>query len=199
MSAGGRRRRREAGSPQRAAAFGHTRTRGSPGLEPQQQQRSVLRWWRRCLAGCCRGFRAIANRLIVGPILRVLVFGTTPALARAWVDSICRDWEFRQIIPAHFTAPIPATPADLRAAFAFAYEDLPGAAAEGEAPASGANPARALDGLLLGLLRGGGGGAKRAAVARTERAGVEYPADDIAALTSARRFLEGAGVVDRPS
>ena len=51
------------------------------------------------------------------------------------------------------------------------------------------------------LLRGGGADSngKRAAVARTGRAGVEYPAEDIAALASARRFLEGAGVVNKPS
>jgi hypothetical protein len=38
----------------------------------------------------CRGFKAIANRLIVGPILKTLVFSTEPELSREWVDSICR-------------------------------------------------------------------------------------------------------------
>lgn len=33
---------------------------------------------------------------------------------RQWVDSICSSWDFKQIIPAHFDAPIPAGPADLR-------------------------------------------------------------------------------------
>lgn len=139
----------------------------------------------------------------MGPILKTLVFSTTPALARAWVDSICRDWDFRQIIPAHFTAPVPATPADLRAAFGFVYEEEQPStsAAAASKPSGSANPAKALDGLLLGLLGGGGraAAAKGPAVPPTSRAGVVYPPADIAALDSARRLLEGAGVVNKPS
>ena len=33
---------------------------------------------------------------------------------RRWVDSICNSWDFNQIIPAHFDAPIAAGPADFR-------------------------------------------------------------------------------------
>lgn len=47
-----------------------------------------------------RGFLAIANRLIVGPILKTLVFSTTPDATRAWVDDICDSWAFTSIIPA---------------------------------------------------------------------------------------------------
>ncbi len=36
----------------------------------------------------------------MGPILKTLVFSTTPEVTRAWVDSICADWAFTSIIPA---------------------------------------------------------------------------------------------------
>ena len=36
------------------------------------------------------------------------------------MESICKEWEFKQIIPAHFDAPIAANPADLRYALPFA-------------------------------------------------------------------------------
>jgi hypothetical protein len=123
------------------------------------------------------GFAAVAEKLIVGPILKTLVFSTEPELARAWIDSICRDWDFAQVVPAHFQAPVRARPADLRAAFGFLYE---GDAAAKVAGGGG------LGGLLGGLLRGGGG-ARR----------VEYPADDIAALDNAKRFLQRIGAVNK--
>ena len=31
-----------------------------------------------------------------------------------WIEDIASNWEFRRIIPAHFAAPVPATPQDLR-------------------------------------------------------------------------------------
>ena len=31
-----------------------------------------------------------------------------------WIEDIASNWDFRQIIPAHFAAPVPATPQDLR-------------------------------------------------------------------------------------
>eukprot|EP00951_Prasinocladus_malaysianus_P009631 scaffold70307_cov44-Prasinocladus_malaysianus.AAC.2 len=40
-----------------------------------------------------------------------------PLAVRTWVDDIVRDWKFKQIIPCHFAAPIPATPKDFRQAF----------------------------------------------------------------------------------
>jgi len=45
-----------------------------------------------------------------------------PFQTRRWVDSICNDWDFNKVIPCHFNAPIPARPADVKRAFAFAYE-----------------------------------------------------------------------------
>ena len=127
----------------------------------------------------------------------------------------------------HFTAPVRATPADLKAAFSFVYEPQlsaeraaaaaveaakaagkgsPAKAAPKAAPASTANPAQALDGLLVGLLgglnisgaapppskkdNGGGKGGDKAG-------GFAYPAEDIAALNVARRVLVKAGVVNK--
>jgi hypothetical protein len=51
------------------------------------------------------------------------VYRQAPKTVRAWVTSICRDWPFTQIIPAHFAAPIKATPAEFKEAFAFLFED----------------------------------------------------------------------------
>ncbi len=41
---------------------------------------------------------------------------------KEWVDSMVRDWKFKQIIPAHFAAPIKAGPSDLSKAFSFLDE-----------------------------------------------------------------------------
>lgn len=40
-----------------------------------------------------------------------------------WIDGIARDWRFKRIIPAHFSAPINASRSDFLAAFAF-LDDL---------------------------------------------------------------------------
>lgn len=124
------------------------------------------------------------------------------------------------LAPQHFTAPVPATPSDLRAAFSFVYEPQlsaeraaaaaaqgaaaqPSAAAKAAVAAVGkggesANPAKVLDGLLLSLLGGvTGGGAKAAPAAPKARQGFTYPAEDIAALNAAKRFLVSAGVVNK--
>ncbi len=36
------------------------------------------------------------------------------AQSRRWIEDITDNWEFKRIIPAHFAAPVPATPRDLR-------------------------------------------------------------------------------------
>ncbi|KAI3435565.1 hypothetical protein D9Q98_001630 [Chlorella vulgaris] len=166
-----------------------------------------------------KGFFAVADKLIVGPILKTLVFSTLPDATRRWVDSICTDWAFTSIIPAHFTAPIPAGPAQFRAAFSFVYEPQLSAerAAAGQAgtPAGkaaarvaaaerkeeSANPAKALDGVLVGLLGKLGGSSKAAAQDRARAAasqrGFTYPEEDIAALNAAKRFLVRLGVVNK--
>jgi Domain of unknown function (DUF4336) len=58
------------------------------------------------------------GRLLVAPILQQLILNRQPQLALAWVDRVAQ-WDFQQIVPCHFQAPIPATPQDFRAAFDF--------------------------------------------------------------------------------
>lgn len=49
-----------------------------------------------------------------------------------WVEDICGDWDFRQVVPCHFEAPVKAGPAEFRRAFAFAYEQVRAFALRGE-------------------------------------------------------------------
>jgi hypothetical protein len=58
------------------------------------------------------------GRLIVAPILQTLIFNRGPEAVLAWVDKIA-EWNFEQVIPGHFSAPVAATPAELRHAFDF--------------------------------------------------------------------------------
>jgi hypothetical protein len=76
-------------------------------------------------------FNAIRDRLFVGPVVETLVYSKVPATVRAWVDDICNSWDFKQVIPCHFDGPVPATPADFRQAFAFAYNTTGGVEEEG--------------------------------------------------------------------
>ena len=36
---------------------------------------------------------------------------------RKWIEAMAEDWDFKQIVPAHFAAPIPCTGRELVAAF----------------------------------------------------------------------------------
>lgn len=56
--------------------------------------------------------------LIVAPILQTLIFNRGPQAVRAWADRIAQ-WDFTQVIPCHFSAPVQATPSEFRAAFNF--------------------------------------------------------------------------------
>ena len=132
----------------------------------------------------------------MSPIVATLVFSTSPADSRRWVESICRDWNFRQIIPAHFSAPIPATPADLRAAFSFVFYDQQQQQGRraGTQEHLGNGGVAGGGGLLSGwFARLGLGGSVRAA----GKQGVVYPEEDIRALNSAKEFLKSAGVVNK--
>ena len=40
--------------------------------------------------------------------------GQVPGAVADWVEDMCSSWDFRRIIPCHFSAPIAAKPADLR-------------------------------------------------------------------------------------
>ena len=73
--------------------------------------------------------------------------------------------------------------------------------AAGPERSDSANPAKVLDGLLVGLLGGLGagvrGGEGKAAAAAPGPRAFTYPPEDIAALNAAKRFLVSAGVVNK--
>lgn len=58
------------------------------------------------------------GRLVVAPILQTLIFNRDPQTVLAWVDRIAQ-WDFHQVIPSHFSAPIDATAAEFLQAFEF--------------------------------------------------------------------------------
>jgi hypothetical protein len=68
-------------------------------------------------------FKALAGRLIVPPVVRTLIYAQNPARVREWVDRVAARWDFDQIVPAHFQAPIQASPRDFARAFAFLEDD----------------------------------------------------------------------------
>jgi Domain of unknown function (DUF4336) len=69
--------------------------------------------WPQSFAALCGG-----GRPFVAPILQTLILNRDPQTTLAWVDRVAR-WDFQQIIPCHFQAPITTTPAAFRQAFAF--------------------------------------------------------------------------------
>ncbi|MEO1388169.1 MAG: DUF4336 domain-containing protein [Cyanobacteria bacterium J06634_6] len=58
------------------------------------------------------------GRLIVAPILQTLIFNRGPDAVLHWADTIA-GWDFEQVLPCHFSAPVNATPAEFRRAFDF--------------------------------------------------------------------------------
>jgi len=58
------------------------------------------------------------GRLIVAPILQTLIFNRDSKAVLAWVDQIVQ-WDFQQVIPCHFEAPVAATPEMVYGAFDF--------------------------------------------------------------------------------
>jgi hypothetical protein len=71
-----------------------------------------------------KSFEVLVSREIplVAPILQTLILPQDVNKARNWVNQIS-NWQFQQIIPAHFAAPIKATPQQFREAFSFLDED----------------------------------------------------------------------------
>lgn len=64
------------------------------------------------------------GRLIVAPILQTLIFNRGPKHVLDWADTIA-SWDFEQVIPCHFSAPVAATPAEFRQAFNFLEQPNP--------------------------------------------------------------------------
>lgn len=69
-----------------------------------------------------RSFEAFKDRLIVPPVVETLVYSKIKVTVRNWVERMLK-WPVKQVIPAHFDAPIPASPALIKQAFSFCYED----------------------------------------------------------------------------
>lgn len=67
-----------------------------------------------------RSFEALRGngRPFVAPILQALILNRAPQETLDWVDQVA-SWNFQQIIPCHFDAPIAAGPQQFISAFAF--------------------------------------------------------------------------------
>jgi hypothetical protein len=72
-----------------------------------------------------RSFDALRGdgRLFVAPILQTLILNRAPQETLDWANQIAR-WNFQRIIPCHLDAPIQATPAQFRQAFAFLEQSV---------------------------------------------------------------------------
>ena len=88
--------------------------------EPDPDNAGVVTW----TDGWHDNFRALAGRLIVPPVVRTLIYAQNPGSVQEWVDTVADGrWDFEQIVPAHFEAPIEATPKDFAGAFRFLKDD----------------------------------------------------------------------------
>ncbi|MEL7406786.1 MAG: DUF4336 domain-containing protein [Cyanobacteria bacterium J06558_2] len=58
------------------------------------------------------------GRLLVAPILQTLILNRAPQKTLQWVEQVAQ-WDFKQIIPCHFTAPISTNGQEFRQAFCF--------------------------------------------------------------------------------
>ncbi len=67
-----------------------------------------------------KSFQALRGegRLIVAPILQTLILNRAPEATLKWANTVA-SWNFQHIIPAHFDAPILASPQEFRQAFSF--------------------------------------------------------------------------------
>lgn len=65
-------------------------------------------------------FETLRNggQLFVAPVLQKLILNRNPQQVLDWADRVAA-WEFNRVIPAHFDAPVVATPSQFRGAFNF--------------------------------------------------------------------------------
>ena len=68
-------------------------------------------------------FSALAGRLLVPPVVRTLIYAQNPQRVRQWVERVVQRWDFAQVVPAHWEAPVAATPRDVLRAFAFLEDE----------------------------------------------------------------------------
>ncbi|MEM8674550.1 MAG: DUF4336 domain-containing protein [Cyanobacteria bacterium P01_G01_bin.67] len=62
------------------------------------------------------------GRLLVAPILQTLILNRASQETLRWVDKIV-NWNFNQIIPCHFAAPVATSPQEFSQAFSFLEPD----------------------------------------------------------------------------
>lgn len=78
--------------------------------------------------GWPRSFEALTVRPFVAPILQTLILPQASKQVLDWADQIA-TWDFHQVIPCHFAAPVAMTPDGFRQAFEFLEQkqefDLP--------------------------------------------------------------------------
>lgn len=117
-------------------------------------------------------FAQMSQKLIVSPIVKTLVFSKVPEKVKDWIDGIARDWRFKRIIPAHFSAPINANRSDFLAAFAFLDDLLDDRYLTRPTPS-----------LLFASLMG--------------KAASYFPPDDMKTLSSLDDFLVSVGAVKK--
>ena len=87
--------------------------------EPDPNKLGVVNW----TPGWENNFQQLSDRLVVPPVVRTLIYAQNPKRVKGWVDKVSNQWQFEQIIPAHFEAPIKATPDDLKRTFRFLEDD----------------------------------------------------------------------------
>lgn len=76
----------------------------------------------RWLSGWQISFLAIRNRLLVAPILESLILPQASKKVLNWANLVSL-WNFEQIIPAHFDAPIKSNSLEFKKAFTFIDKD----------------------------------------------------------------------------
>ena len=64
------------------------------------------------------------GRLIVAPILQTLIFNRGSEQVLEWVEKVAQ-WNFEQVFPCHFTAPVAAGPEEFSQAFEFLRQPNP--------------------------------------------------------------------------
>ena len=87
--------------------------------DPDPNNKFVVTW----TPGWHDNFQMLSDRLIVPPVVRTLLYAQNPERVKEWVDRVSNRWEFEQIIPAHFEAPIKASPEEFKRTFAFLEND----------------------------------------------------------------------------
>ncbi|GBG66461.1 hypothetical protein CBR_g61504 [Chara braunii] len=145
-------------------------------------------------------FNNVVGRLIVSPIVKTLVFSKAPEEVKDWIDEITTEWNFRRIIPAHFSAPIAAGPQELRAAFSFLYRSAVVEEEEedegGDSPSQTAYSSRRRTRLWpfqpLPLWE-----EAFSLFGRPRPKPIEFPKEDMRTLSSLDAFLVSVGAVKR--